>query len=319
VTALSFALALALSSLAAGTLVSALTAPLGPLVARLSPARRADLALWMGLLPAWVAAGVGIAVALPSAVYGLGLGPDHCDDHVHHGHLCWFHGTALPPSIALLAATATGLVLVRLASVIAELARSERLARSLASLGRADGPVIRVPSELPLCHAAGVLSPRILLADAVERELTAEELRGALAHERAHLTRRDTAWSAALELAGAVSAPWVGRAWRQSWRQAAEEAADSAAAAQTSSEAVASALVKVARLRLPPALGLGFGETGLEPRIRRLLGTTPVLARSASGLGVTLLLLACVAVVAGGHEALHHAVESLWHELDTTY
>lgn len=161
--ALSFALALAMVAAPTAVVASALFRLAIPFVRRLSPVPRGEVAAWLAVAPVLLALALAAAVAVPSVRYGLGLGPDHCLDHDHHVHICAWHGAVLPAWLAAVGALAWAAVAVRVAQVAGDLARAERLGASLAALGHAVEGVHVVPTTIPICHAVGVVRPRVLL------------------------------------------------------------------------------------------------------------------------------------------------------------
>ena len=284
--------------------------PLGlRLGARLSPAPRADLSFLLGLLPATVGGATLLSLALPSVLVVLGLGQDHCLDHGHGPHLCAVHGSTVVPALLALGAVFGGTLLVRGVALV----RSRwRAGVALTRLQRLSHPlqprVFVVPTDLPLCHAAGVLRPRVLISDRVDPAV----LLVALAHEHAHLERRDTLQLLLLDLGALVLPGALATRVHRAFEQAADEVCDDVAAARFGPLAVAEALIRVAR---GPALSgaMALAARGLEQRVRRLLEGPSLPGRSlALRLGAAgLVLLAGSAAV--GADALHHAVEHLLH------
>jgi Zn-dependent protease with chaperone function len=310
---LGFLLGVAAAMAIAGALSSLLTALAWPLVSRLPADRRADASLAMALLPAVSALTLGLAVSLPSLRHALGLGADHCAEHLHHAHLCWLHGSDLPPSLAALGATALAVFAARAPWLAAW--RTARLSTALERVSQRREDLVWVPGSSRVCHVSGVLSPRIYVSEALTRELSTESLQAMLEHERAHVARRDPMVGLALSWASAFGLPLLADSWRVAWRQAAEEAADARAAQVHGPLVVASALVEFARLQQEPAPGLGFGAVGLEARVLRLVDA-PAAPRPA--LALPLLALASVLGVLlafGFSDPLHHLVEDLAHAL----
>jgi Zn-dependent protease with chaperone function len=309
-TSLSFVLALGAVAFPAAWLVAAGSLVVVPLMRRLSPVPRAEASAWLALAPALVALSLAVGVSVPSMLSALGLGVDHCVGHEHHPHLCAWHGAVLPPWLALVGAAAWATFAVRMARALVGLVRAERLGGALAKLGESRSGYHLVPATVPVCHALGLVHPRVLVSRAVVDRLDARSLRAVLAHEQAHVDRSDPRWSALLELAVCV-APFASR-WTRVWREAAEEAADDAAAASTDGVTVAHALVTVARLRLDGAPGFAFGATDLERRVNRLLGGRVSPRRSRTLMGALMMISMAVVLVAGEHERLHHVVEETW-------
>jgi Zn-dependent protease with chaperone function len=310
---LSFALALGAVVFPLAWIGAAVSLVLAPLVRRLSPVGRAELAAWLAVAPALAAVAVGLAVAAPSLLAGLGLAADHCDGHGHHPHLCAVHGAALPAWLAVVGAAGWAVFGLRASAVLSRLVAAERLGAALAKLGRGQEGFVLVPATVPVCHAVGLVEPRVLVSEAVVARLDSDALRAVLAHEHAHLRRSDPRWSALLSLAACVAPPalvWVGE-----WRDAAEEAADDLAALETDGATVARALVTVARMNLGPAHGLAFGATRLERRVVRLLAGAAAPRPSRALLGALWMTLAAGGLVIGAHDRLHHAAEEGWERL----
>lgn len=314
VTPLAFLGALALIVIPLGWLISILSELLSRAIGRLSAAPRADLSAGIALAPAILSAGVAAAISLPSLLYAAGWGEDHCAEHLHHAHLCWFHAEPLSPALAALAAALVAATLLRFGRHALVLTRLARLTRRLLALGdeATDRGVILIPTSIPICHAVGIFRPAILLSRDLAAAFPAQERAAAIAHERAHLARHDPAWSAILPLCTAAACPGLSSRWVQRWRQAAEEAADATAACAHGREVVAAALIRAARLQLDaPPLAPAFGLHGIERRVCLLLDG-PAMLPAPSRIGAALLLaLPAVSIAATlSADAVHHAAEA---------
>ena len=153
-----------------------------------------------------------------------------------------------------------------------------RTARPIAIDG-APLPAYRIDAEAPVMALVGILSPKLLVTGGLIDALTPEELAAAVAHELGHWS----AWDNLKRLAMAASPDVPGwaraaRVFERGWASAAEHQADRcASAAGTSARfALASALVKVARLMpAAPAIAepistlVGGGE--IASRVERLI------------------------------------------------
>lgn len=323
---LAFLLECAATAAFIGTALSLLTWPLlaalrGSTLRRI-PAVRADLAFVLGTLPAVGALVVVSAAAAPSLGAALGLWNDHCSSHGHHFHLCILHSAGLRPVLAAAGAFSLAIFLFRagwLARRVVEM--RERLA-ALEELGTwrpGPFPIIAVPGAPQLCHAVGHVHRRILVSESLTAALSAPELRGALAHEEAHLRRRDPLAGLLLAVAGLFTAPFFSRAFLSAWQTAAEEACDTdAACAVGDGSLVASALVRVATLQRQAAHTLeavpAFGAIALERRVRLLLDGEARVASSARALLAVGSVGAVGLLLALQHAPfLHHAVETVLH------
>lgn len=136
-----------------------------------------------------------------------------------------------------------------------------------------------VVTDLPNpAFTAGFLWPRIFIAGDLPAYLTHQQLVAVIAHERAHLRRRDPL---RLFLLRALAATLF---WLPALRRLADDLADEAeiladdtAAAQAGSLPLASAILAVAgRSGRHADLGVGFARADLlERRVRRLMGEAP--------------------------------------------
>jgi hypothetical protein len=305
---------------AVALLVAALLRAAAPIAGRLGTAARCDLFFVLGLLPALAAIAMVVAAAAPSVGTALGFGPDHCPGHGHHFHICFIHSSGLRPALATIGAFALAVWTYRLARLLRGVVQSNATVRMLERLARPAGgsfPVFLVPGT-KLCHAIGLIRRRIILSSDLAEGLRPEELASALAHEEAHLSRRDPLASFLLAAAVVFVPPPLAGWLRRIHREAAEQACDAAAAnVMGDGTVVAGALVKVASLQRQSEAGLAlvgtaFGGHELEGRVKALLDRNPA-ESSRSRWGV--LALAAFALFSGlsyaGRESLHHAAETV--------
>ena len=181
--------------------------------------------------------------------------------------------------------------------VLADLAERARLRRPVRLTTSA---ALRSPVALDGWRRAEVCVPGAALA------LPPAELRALLAHEVAHLARRDPAWLGAF--AAVESVLWMQplhRLARCGQQDAAEALCDGWAATQSAPTAMAGCLLQVAEwLREPGGLrayvvpspvvvSMAARPSALRGRVERLIGDRP------SRLGRTLPALALVALLAG--------------------
>lgn len=260
-----------------------------------------------------VSAGLALALVVPTSLDLLGVHPDHCHAHDHGLHLCGVHGDVHAPLLVL------GVVLLPLVAA-RSLVTARRLWRAsvdllaLQALGVRNGAVVEVPGDAPLCVATGVLHPRVLLSAGLRAHLGNLAVEAALAHERAHLRRRDPAALVCLQIAAAFGVP--GSALASAFRAAAEEAADAEAAVEVGGIAVADALVRMARWmsERPGPLSisaLAFGAHPLEQRVVLLLEGPPTPAKARGLVLAGVIAVAAVALGMVGAEPIHHVIEDL--------
>lgn len=318
----------ALLGMGTSALVLALALVLRPGLSRLRPSTRADLVFLGGVLPAVVAIIGTMAAAFPPVASALGLMADHCLRHGHHLHICIVHGPSLHADIALIGAATLAASVVRGGLWCRRLLEAARDVRELERLGTVTAvaaafPVIEIPGASRLCHALGAFRRRILLSQRLSSALSPDALRCALAHESAHLSRRDPLANAILSFAGLFVLPVVARLFQRAYRVAAEHACDDEAAADAGDGlAVAEALLAVAALQhgapQPVRAGamLGFGQHSLQTRVERLIALGAEPPRAAHAL-VTAAMLSLAALVLALQQAtvLHHAVETVLHGL----
>jgi Zn-dependent protease with chaperone function len=160
------------------------------------------------------------------------------------------HGILHAGNILCLAAAAFGLgrglyLLVRMRAFTVTV----RAAAMLRSGTEGEAPLYTLASPRPACFALGVFRPAIYLTTGLQEQLSARECQAMLAHEAAHIRRRDGLVGALL--AGFYHLVPLPRSagLQAAWAQAVERACDADAARQISSPTdVAAALVRVARL-----------------------------------------------------------------------
>jgi Zn-dependent protease with chaperone function len=170
---------------------------------------------------------------------------------------------------------------------------------------------IRVVSGLPApAFTIGWWRPRVYIARETAEHLTARQLAAVIAHEGAHLRRRDPLRLSVLRFLSCTLF-WL-PAFKRLAADIADEVeilADDAAAAVTHPLVLASAILQIAREfshGAAPAAATGFHRADLiDRRVRRLLGQEPVPSshltrRSLLGAGVALGL-----VIASGTVMAH--------------
>ena len=180
-------------------------------------------------------------------------------------------------------------------------------------------PTYVIDADAPIMALVGLLRPRLLVTRGLIAALTEEELAASVAHEMGHAGAWDNfkrlAMRAAPDLLASTSAA---RAVERRWVSASEQAADRMCGAATPPRrhALASALVKVARLMPPePTMGepistlIGGGE--IAARVRVLLDdrvTPPAAGRRTLS---WLCAAAALVVLALGYQPLLHGMHEL--------
>ncbi len=177
-------------------------------------------------------------------------------------------------------------------------------------VGRLGFPITRVHIVDGLPNPAftvGWLTPHVFVANTLSRTLSEAELEAVLAHEVAHVRRRDPL--RLFLLRGLASTLF----WLPAIRRLVEALADEAeiaaddAVAPSLRLALASAILRVARTHGEidePAIGFHRGHM-LERRIRRMAGEAPLVVSHVSRRSIVCAAIALSAVWASGVMVLH--------------
>jgi len=192
------------------------------------------------------------------------------------------------------------------------LAAAWTLAWSLRGRGTPLAPGVQLlKSDQPLSFTAGVFRPRVYVTTGLLQVLSPAELAAVLAHEQAHVRRRDGLSGGLLSLFYTLVPLPAGWSLVQDWRRRAERACDAAAARRCGAACVARALVHVASLpgRTLPSHALPFAADAedVSARVLALLRPreTPRRRVAAGAAAVVALLLSSL--------WLPHFVELLTH------
>lgn len=312
----------ALGFLALGSLATAaLLAVIKPALALWEPRSRHRVLVLLALLPWGLAALLWLAAALPSALALLQSGVDHCPVHDDgHAHLCFVHLPHLPGNPAPLLAMVflSAYLAIRLALAAAAILRPARLATALlrSAHTRRNGDVAVVAGDQPLCVAVGLLRPQVLISRGLIDCLSAADLAVVIAHERAHVRRRDALTTALMRVLAVAQLPWVGPWLLRELAIAAEQACDEEAGRVAGDRlAVAAAILAVARAaeQAPAApfgsFALAAGTLAVERRVEGLLQPS---AGAVAALWPWLAAFFGLALALGwAADELHHAAESL--------
>jgi beta-lactamase regulating signal transducer with metallopeptidase domain len=175
-------------------------------------------------------------------------------------------------------------------------------------MGIARQVFVRVCEEVAMPCAARFLRPVIWLPASLLARMPSEQLRSLLAHELAHIARKDWLWNGVQICCEAIlfyhpAAWWLGRQIRQERELASDELA---AAACGDAIALAEALAslehqrKLKQFRTTPHLALSANGGILVQRVTRLLSTrhTVGLWRARTAMGVALVGSALLAAPA---------------------
>lgn len=308
--------ALALSALLVASLVWLSMAMSSPrhLDDTATPGTRALRArLW--LYATWWLPALAVSAAIVPGLLGALFGaPDHCTLYAGHGHhLCIMHpshisNTPLVWVLLLLLGAATASFFLYSARVLWQ---EVRLIQTLVRSGRPTtlgGDVLVLEQDEPVALTVGILRPVILLSTGLIEAVSPQTLRIILAHERAHVGRRDTAWSLFDRFACWFVPRKIGAFARHELSLACEQACDAQAAQRVGRSGnlhVAAALVEVAKLGLGrPAPGMSMGASSLEQRVGYLLESPAPSKRYPVG-----VVSGCLVLLGVGAGPFHDLIE----------
>lgn len=260
-----------------------------------------------------------LAAALLPGLLALLGGGDHCERHAEHLHLCLVH------PVAGLSATGVALVILLWGGVAIRTWRRllpERIGwqawRRISGLhSRGRDAFEHVPSRQAFSVAAGLWRPRVWISDAFWAALSPAEREIVVAHEQAHVRRRDPLRRA---LIAALSLPLDAATRREilaAWTLASEQLCDEAAARVVGDRLrVAETILHAERLLgvrgAPPLCGPAFGGGDTARRVRSLLAPAPSEASDPGGWWPVAAAAALGSAFACAR-AVHHVTE---HALD---
>ncbi len=182
-------------------------------------------------------------------------------------------------------------------------------------------PVMELALDRPTCFTLGGIRPSIYVSTGLQQALSPRDREAMLAHEAAHVRRRDGLLGTLLSTFYALFPLPGGATLYREWRGAAERLCDAEAARRLGNPYdVAAALVRVARMGVPAAVvphGQCFasGVPEIETRVAALVDPSP--SRPAS-LGARALPMGLFAALAGAfvtvaHSWVHHLVDLFVH------
>lgn len=292
---------------------------LRPWLAQLPAPMRGRLVLAATTAPLVAGAGLGLLALLPGVVALVWPALDHCASHGDgHVHLCVVHG---PHGLRLglgwvVLAAVLGPASIALGRTGLRVARGRRLVEALRRTAHpvVDGEHHVVASAAPFALTAGLVRPRVYVTTGLLDALDGPGRVAVLAHEDAHVRRRDPLTKLAAEIACALHLPVTRAMLLDDLALACEQACDEQAALAVGDRTtVASVLVRMGRVveRCPwPASPIvaRFGEGSIAARVHALLAPplpSPRVPSTATliGLGVTVAMLAAAPI--------HHVTETI--------
>jgi len=270
--------------------------------------------LWL-YAPFWVTSLIVLAAMAPTVVSSLVRGVDHCLTHTNtHHHLClWHPATHSHNSMAMLIPFLVIIPSVLLLGLTGwRILRERRLVQTLVHTSRSSdyAPNVRLlDQDEPIALTVGWVRPTILLSTGLIRSLSSDSLNAVLAHEHAHVRRRDTWLAASDRIAASILPQRVANPLLHQIHISRELACDTEAADNGEPIHVARALTEVARLRTHQT---SCSSGTVEPRIMHLLtGTNHAKSRTVP---LALLISGLVAVGAWPiHNVIEHVLNFLLH------
>jgi Zn-dependent protease with chaperone function len=282
-------------------------------------AARHRLIVALAALPLLSAIVLLLAVSLPSLLALAIPAFDHCTLHDDgHVHLCFVHWpkVGIHPTL-LLGLSFVALVFgLRAVLSVRRIRRAARLVSALVKTGqRHPGHFTIIETMQPVCVAAGLLRPRVLMSRGLLATLSQDELTVIVAHESAHARRKDAFVATLVQALTAFHLPGA-KSWLvRELEVSAEEACDDEAALLVRDRVtVASTILTVERALREPfarelhAVTVAFGSTAIERRVEALLHERPD-AYPLSPLYLALGVGLASALVFAGE--VHHVTESL--------
>ncbi|MDP6943589.1 MAG: M56 family metallopeptidase [Myxococcota bacterium] len=315
-----FVLSVAALALAVALVTATVYPWLRPRLTRMGPARRARLLTALCVAPLCIALLQTGLLFVPGVLGALWPELDHCLSHTvaGHVHLCFAH----PPGSAgawLGWLVVLGVVVGFGHPLAKDLARTWRSASLIRQLVHTAQPVsggLRiVQSPVPLAAATAV-GAEVLVSSALVETLSPTLLDAVVAHERAHVRRRDPWRRVAAMLFSAGHLPGVRRTLLEDLELACEQASDEEAAQAVGNRLhVAQALLAVTRMAGACTMPVGataFGASSIEARVASLLAAPAPEGRLLTEVAwLTAAAALAIAVAAPGHHLAEHLIELL--------
>ena len=232
-----------------------------------SPRHCADLLFALRMVAFVVAAGVTLALAVPSFLL---LEPRAVDEPM--GVVPVVLGMC-GVVVMLAGVWKVARALVRASRAVARWSSEARVI-GLSPIDSHDSVPVLISASAPPLSAAGILRPSVWLSRAAEFLLTGRELESALRHEVAHVRRRDNLRKLILSLVAFPGMAELESAWRETTEMAADDAAVSSASEALDLAAAVIKLSRLAPLEAPVELTTALVNSpaeSLNARVERLI------------------------------------------------
>jgi len=310
-TSISFAILVAIISFVVYPLVR-------PVLNNLSPAWRSNVLLAWLLAPVCLGLCFTLLAMMPSLHSMFGISPDHCNVHDGHMHLCLIH----PPlpvdgllSLLLSMLIGGGSLLFVVVYSVNLLRACKHHKMLMVSSWQYDKQDIRIVEwSGPLAISVGIFRMHVFISEQLIQALKPHQLDIVLAHEQAHVERKDTLRHLLGHAISFAHIPWLRKRLLADMGLACEQACDEIAALGNGGRLqVADTIVSVERMftvQHKSFSALSIVGSSVIQRVESLL------RNPASGLPFqrtyfVLLSVLILIVSFNSVESLHHHTESI--------
>ncbi len=210
-----------------------------------------------------------VAAALLTTISLIAPSTSAASPHLERirSHFCWRGLTQAPDAAwhfriaGTLAAAVIVFALCRFVWRWISSRRVEKLAAQM-SAGEDESGVLVARSQDDFSFTVGVREGFVVVSRGLVDRITEEQLHALLAHEQAHIERKDNMWHLIVELAATLALPMpLGFVYAHRWRATAEADCDLRAAEATSRETVSRLLLMLQEQTLQPQPSLPAGLT----------------------------------------------------------
>lgn len=287
-------------------------------LANLSPKLRSNVLLVWLLAPVLIGGMLSLLSFMPSLFSLFGFVPDHCSVHDGHLHLCLIH-PPLPVDNSILQfflATLVGATVYFIGTSIFDLLRAHKFQRTLmiASHPHDTYPIRVVAWDMPLALSTGIRRMKVFISSQLVETLSPKQLEVVIAHEQAHLSRRDPLRYFVAHAFSFAHIPWLRKGLLMDFDLATEQACDDLAADKIGGRLhVADTILAVERLfimRRLPSMVMSISGSNITARVESLIAPPSICEPVSKGylslLGIG-ILLAMLAIM----DDLHHFTESI--------
>ncbi|NWF37973.1 M56 family metallopeptidase [Mariprofundus sp. NF] len=287
-------------------------------LAKLPPQLRSNILLGWLVAPAFIGGVLSLLSFMPSLISLFGFVPDHCSVHDGHLHLCLIH-PPLPVDSSILQfflVTLVGVTIYFIGISIFDLLRAHKFQRTLmaASYPHETYPIRIVDWDMPLALSAGIRRMRVFISSQLVETLSPKQLEVVIAHEQAHLSRRDPLRHFIAHAFSFAHIPWLRKGLLMDFDLATEQTCDDLAATKTGGRLhVADTILAVERLfimRRLPSMVMSISGSNITARVESLLAQPPVY-RSVSRSYMNILGIGVMIGAFAIMNDLHHFTESI--------